>query len=134
MRKYFQWIIIFLSISTILSASGTSEFNGKKVHKEKNIFKKFNKMKFLVGRKCTQKSKSHSTRCDQYFECVDSADSDAVQWISRTCDEGLIYEENLGICVLPGAIFEFSKKTFKKSKIETLCDWHDSYLIYRSEN
>lgn len=54
-----------------------------------------------LGRECPEHSKSHLTRCDMYFKCIVLPSNNHV-WVPTKCDEGLIYESSLKMCVLAG--------------------------------
>uniref|UniRef100_T1H4L2 Chitin-binding type-2 domain-containing protein n=1 Tax=Megaselia scalaris TaxID=36166 RepID=T1H4L2_MEGSC len=54
---------------------------------------------------CPEKTRPHKTRCDAYFKCKVLPSKSHV-WVPEKCDEGLIYEPNLKICVLPGDDWE----------------------------
>ncbi|EDW64369.1 uncharacterized protein [Drosophila virilis] len=60
---------------------------------------------FSEGKPCPEKSRRHKTRCDAYYKCRDLPSNSHV-WIPTKCNEGLVYEHNVGSCVLPGEDWE----------------------------
>ncbi|XP_053692499.1 uncharacterized protein LOC128740947 [Sabethes cyaneus] len=54
---------------------------------------------------CTEHTRPHATRCDQYFRCV-LLPSQTHVWVPRQCEKGLIYEPQLKSCVVPGNDWE----------------------------
>ncbi|XP_064535386.1 uncharacterized protein LOC135426281 [Drosophila montana] len=60
---------------------------------------------FSEGKPCPEKSRRHKTRCDAYYKCRDLPSNSHV-WIPTKCTEGLVYEHNVGSCVLPGEDWE----------------------------
>lgn len=50
-------------------------------------------------------TRAHLTRCDKYFQCL-ILPSQRIIWVSKQCDEGLIYDEEHGKCVLPNLDWE----------------------------
>lgn len=65
--------------------------------------KRFQIFPFLssnLGKPCPEKSRPHKTRCDTYYKCQDLPPKAHV-WIPIKCEEGLVYERNLLLCVLP---------------------------------
>jgi hypothetical protein len=71
-------------------------------------FKKFSAKKFLcvltdaadVEITCTEKTRPHSTECNKYFKCI-KLPNNTLKWITLTCQEGLIYDNNLRSCAIP---------------------------------
>lgn len=47
----------------------------------------------------------HLTRCDKYFQCV-LLPSKRIIWVSKQCDEGLIYDKKQAQCVVPDIDWE----------------------------
>ncbi|XP_037959120.1 myb-like protein A [Teleopsis dalmanni] len=54
----------------------------------------------ILSSPCLQKTRAHKTRCEEYFKCVELPSKKHV-WIPEKCEKGLVYEKNLGVCVLP---------------------------------
>lgn len=52
---------------------------------------------------CSDQTRPHATRCDQYFRCV-LLPSKTHVWIPTKCEKGKIYEPQLKTCVLPGEL------------------------------
>ncbi|XP_017467495.1 PREDICTED: uncharacterized protein LOC108359929 [Rhagoletis zephyria] len=55
---------------------------------------------FPAGKPCPEKTRPHKTRCESYYKCF-ALPSNRHVWIPEKCESGLIYEHNLGLCVLP---------------------------------
>ncbi|XP_030383268.1 transcription factor mef2A [Scaptodrosophila lebanonensis] len=60
---------------------------------------------FSEGKPCPEKTRPHKTRCDSYYRCRQLPSNSHV-WIPTKCNEGLVYEHNVGSCVLPGEDWE----------------------------
>lgn len=54
----------------------------------------------MVGKPCPEKTRPHKTRCETYYKCFELPSKRHV-WVPEKCESGLIYEHNLGLCVLP---------------------------------
>ncbi|CAO1367930.1 unnamed protein product [Diamesa hyperborea] len=50
---------------------------------------------------CLETSKPHQTECTKYFKCI-VLPNQITSWISMECPEGLIYDDNLKSCAIPG--------------------------------
>ncbi|KAH8263155.1 hypothetical protein KR044_005280 [Drosophila immigrans] len=57
------------------------------------------------GKPCPEKSRPHKTRCDAFYKCRELPSNSHV-WVPVKCNEGLVYEHNVGSCVLPGEDWE----------------------------
>ncbi|XP_055549085.1 uncharacterized protein LOC129732312 isoform X2 [Wyeomyia smithii] len=55
--------------------------------------------------RCTEHTRPHATRCDQYFRCVLLPSATPV-WVPRQCEKGLIYDPQIKNCVVPGEDWE----------------------------
>ncbi|XP_053959347.1 uncharacterized protein LOC128863943 [Anastrepha ludens] len=55
---------------------------------------------FSEGKPCPEKTRPHKTRCEAYYKCIELPSKRYV-WVPEKCESGLIYEHNLGLCVLP---------------------------------
>uniref|UniRef100_A0A0A1WE03 Uncharacterized 11.2 kDa protein in IE1-IEN intergenic region n=1 Tax=Zeugodacus cucurbitae TaxID=28588 RepID=A0A0A1WE03_ZEUCU len=55
---------------------------------------------FSEGKPCPEKTRPHKTRCEAYYKCFELSSKRHV-WVPEKCESGLIYEHNLGLCVLP---------------------------------
>ncbi|KAH8377538.1 hypothetical protein KR093_005814 [Drosophila rubida] len=60
---------------------------------------------FSEGKPCPEKSRPHKTRCDAFYKCRELPSNSHV-WVPVKCNEGLVYEHNVGSCVLPGEDWE----------------------------
>ncbi|KAH8403318.1 hypothetical protein KR222_010335 [Zaprionus bogoriensis] len=60
---------------------------------------------FSEGKPCPEKSRPHKTRCDAFYKCRQLPSNSHV-WVPVKCKEGLVYEHNVGSCVLPGEDWE----------------------------
>ncbi|XP_055918640.1 uncharacterized protein LOC129950743 [Eupeodes corollae] len=60
---------------------------------------------FSEGKPCPENTQPHKSRCDVYFKCV-ILPSQTHIWIPEKCEEGLIYDPNMRMCVLPGDDWE----------------------------
>ncbi|XP_011292998.1 uncharacterized protein LOC101900268 [Musca domestica] len=65
----------------------------------------FGLMSFSEGKPCPGRTRPHKTRCDAYYKCTEINDQKHV-WVPAKCEEGLIYEHSLGVCVLPADDWE----------------------------
>lgn len=50
-------------------------------------------------------TRAHLTRCDKYFQCV-VLPSKRIIWVSKQCDEGLVYDTEQAQCVVPDSNWE----------------------------
>ncbi|XP_062142713.1 uncharacterized protein LOC133850605 [Drosophila sulfurigaster albostrigata] len=60
---------------------------------------------FSEGKPCPEKSRPHKTRCDAFYKCRELPSNSHV-WVPVKCNKGLVYEHNVGSCVLPGDDWE----------------------------
>ncbi|XP_061402522.1 uncharacterized protein LOC133338361 [Musca vetustissima] len=65
----------------------------------------FGFVSFSEGKPCPGKTRPHKTRCDAYYKCTEITEQKHV-WVPAKCEEGLIYEHALGVCVLPADDWE----------------------------
>ncbi|XP_061388891.1 uncharacterized protein LOC133324012 [Musca vetustissima] len=65
----------------------------------------FGFVSFSEGKPCPGKTRPHKTRCDAYYKCTEITEEKHV-WVPAKCEEGLIYEHALGVCVLPADDWE----------------------------
>ncbi|KAM7352230.1 uncharacterized protein ACRADG_004858 [Cochliomyia hominivorax] len=60
---------------------------------------------FSEGKPCPERTRPHKTRCDAYYKCTELTPDKHV-WVPTRCEEGLIYEHSLTVCVLPADDWE----------------------------
>ena len=61
---------------------------------------------FGEAKTCPEKTRPHKTRCESYYKCTELPTGNRHVWVPEKCESGLIYEHNLGLCVLPGDDWE----------------------------
>ncbi|XP_055857859.1 uncharacterized protein LOC129920547 [Episyrphus balteatus] len=66
---------------------------------------------FSEGKPCPEKIQPHKSRCDVYFKCVDLPSMNHI-WIPEKCEQGLIFDPDLRMCVLPGENWECNLEEF----------------------
>lgn len=74
------------------------------MNKSKNVLKNFNQNNLhfdWIGKQCSKTRRQHETRCNMYYECINIHPNKHL-WKSRQCEEGLIFEQSIELCVLPG--------------------------------
>lgn len=71
---------------------------------------------FFSGKECPETARSHKTRCDKFFRCVLLPSKNYV-WVPTECEQGLIFEPSLKICVLPGEDWECNLNEENKTEI-----------------
>uniref|UniRef100_A0A1I8P980 Chitin-binding type-2 domain-containing protein n=1 Tax=Stomoxys calcitrans TaxID=35570 RepID=A0A1I8P980_STOCA len=64
---------------------------------------------FLTGKPCPGKTRPHKTRCNAYYKCTE-LNVDKHVWVPTQCEEGLVYEHSLEVCVLPADDWECGQK------------------------
>ncbi|TMW51274.1 hypothetical protein DOY81_003660 [Sarcophaga bullata] len=62
---------------------------------------------FSEGKPCPERTRPHRTRCDAYYKCTE-IESQKHVWVPTRCEEGLVYEHSLAVCVLPADDWECS--------------------------
>ncbi|CAD6999980.1 unnamed protein product [Ceratitis capitata] len=83
---------------------------------------------FSEGKPCPEKTRPHKTRCEAYYKCFELPSKRHV-WVPEKCESGLIYEHNLGLCVLPDDEWECMLGVgTHNSKIENKADTKVSTL------
>ncbi|XP_065356076.1 probable WRKY transcription factor protein 1 [Calliphora vicina] len=60
---------------------------------------------FSEGKPCPERTRPHKTRCDAYYKCTELT-ADKHVWVPSRCEEGLVYEHSLTVCVLPADDWE----------------------------
>uniref|UniRef100_A0A0K8W7Y6 Chitin-binding type-2 domain-containing protein n=1 Tax=Bactrocera latifrons TaxID=174628 RepID=A0A0K8W7Y6_BACLA len=77
---------------------------------------------FSEGKPCPEKTRPHKTHCEAYYKCFELPSKRHV-WVPEKCESGLIYEHNLGLCVLPDDEWECTLGVGTRgSKVETNAD------------
>ncbi|XP_075152191.1 uncharacterized protein LOC142226187 [Haematobia irritans] len=61
------------------------------------------------GKACPERTRPHKTRCNAYYKCTE-INADKHVWVPTLCEEGLIYEHSLEVCVLPADDWECGHK------------------------
>ncbi|KAL7740605.1 hypothetical protein ACLKA6_009489 [Drosophila palustris] len=83
---------------------------------------------FSEGKPCPEKSRPHKTRCDAFYKCRELPSNSHV-WLPTKCKEGLVYEHNVGSCVLPGEDWECITPSELSSTSATPSDQADLLIV-----
>ncbi|KAI8125078.1 hypothetical protein CVS40_4677 [Lucilia cuprina] len=59
----------------------------------------------MICKPCPERTRPHKTRCDAYYKCTELT-ADKHVWVPTRCEEGLVYEHSLAVCVLPADDWE----------------------------